>query len=262
VVVENRTGASGVIAMQVALASQGGGTTLVLSPEVLLTLYPHTQKSLPYDPFKDFVQIGPMVSGPHGLATASMTSAQTLAEFLAWCKANPGKASFGTPGEGTPQHFVGAMFARAAGIDLLHVPYKGGVLALQDLQGGQISALISALPLIVSPHRNGSIKVLAVTGRERADTLPNVPTLKEAGFDGFLDEGVIGLIAPARTPAHEVRMLSDVVQKFVRSKEFAQAVSKLGQRAYARTLDEYAKELRQASEYWAVAVRTAGFKPQ
>lgn len=261
VLVENRPGASTMLGMQVALTATTG-TTLVLAPEVLLTLWPYTQKKLPYDPDKDFVQIGPLAGGPHGLVASKLAPARTLAEFVDWCKANPAKATFGSPGDGTPQHLIGFKFARDAGIELLHVPYKGGVLALQDLIGGQLAAIITAIPLVVGPHQNGTVRILAVTGRERSAVLPGVPTFKELGYDGHVDEGVMGLIAPAKTPAQEVRLLRDVLQKFARTPEFAESISKIGMRPYLRDLDQYARELRESSEYWRKAVQAAGFKPQ
>jgi len=261
VLVENRPGASTMLGMQVALAATSG-TTLVLAPEVLLTLWPYTQRKLPYDPDKDFVQIGPLAGGPHGLVTSTLTPARTLAEFVAWSKANPAKSSYGTPGEGTPQHLLGVTFARAAGIELLHVPYKGGALALQDLIGGQIASMITAIPLVVGPHRNGTLRILAVTGLERSAVLPGVPTFKELGYEGFVDEGVMGLIAPAKTPAQEVRLLREILQKFSRTSEFADSVVKVGMRPYLRNLDDYAREMRQASDYWRRAVQAAGFQPQ
>lgn len=260
VVVENRPGASATLGMQAALAATPG-TTLVLAPEVLLTLWPYTQRRLPYDPDRDFVQIGPLAGGPHGLVTSKLAPARTMAEFLAWCKLNPTKSNFGTPGDGTPQHLIGFTFARQAGIELMHVPYKGGALALQDLVGGHLAAMITAIPLVVTPHQNGSVRVLAVTGLERSAVLPGVPTFKELGYEGHVDEGVMGLIAPVRTPAQEVSLLRDVLQKFSRTPEFANSLVKVGMRPYLRNLDDYAKEMRQASEYWRKAVQASGFKP-
>lgn len=261
VLIENRPGASAMLGMQVALVANAG-TTLVLAPEVLLTLWPYTQRKLPYDPEKDFVQIGPLAGGPHGLAVSSLTPAKTLGEFVAWCKANPTKSSYGTPGNGTPQHLIGVTFARDAGIEFLHVPYKGGALALQDLIGGQIASMITAIPLVVGPHRNGALRVLAVTGHERSAVLPGVPTFKELGYPGHVDEGVMGLIAPAKTPPQELSLLRDVLLKFSRTPDFSNALVKVGMRPYLRNLDDYAKEMRQASEYWRKAVQAAGFKPE
>lgn len=262
VIVENRTGGAGVIAMQSALSAQpAGGTTLVLSPAELLTLYPYVRASLPYDPFTDFVPVASLASNPYGIACGPQADTKSVPEFVAWCKANPGKANFGTPGSGTPQHFIGTMFARAAGIELQHIPYRGGAPALQDLLGGQIAALITALPLIVGPHRNGKLSVIATTGRGRSQNLEGVPTLSELGYRGLTQEGVMGLFATKSVPPDDIAQLGALLETYVRTPKFADAVRAFGQTPHALNREAYMQELRAGSEHWKTVVKESGFKP-
>jgi tripartite-type tricarboxylate transporter receptor subunit TctC len=263
VIVENRTGASGQIAMQTARTAPAASTTLVLSPSEMLTLRPHVVKTLPYDPFADFVPVASLCSNPYGFAVGALTSVKSLAEFVAWCKANPRDATYGTPGAGTPHHFLGVMFARAAGIEFTHVPYRGGAIALNEVQSGQIAAIIAALPLLVTQLRpGGALNVLAITGRARSRSLPNVPTFAELGYEGLEAEGVLALVAPASLAAAEARKLTEAVEAIVRTDEFAQAVEKFGQQAYAMPAAEFATRLRRESERWKALVRDTGFKPE
>jgi tripartite-type tricarboxylate transporter receptor subunit TctC len=261
IVVENRTGGAGVIAMQAAVTAQPeAGTTLILSPAELLTLYPHVQATLRYDPFADFVPVASLASNPYGIACGPLAGVKTVPDFIGWCKANSAQANFGTPGAGTPQHFIGTMFARAAGIELQHIPYRGGAPALQDLLSGQIAALVSALPLIVGQHQSGTLAVIGTTGRARTASLPGVPTLVELGYASLVEEGVMGLFGTAKAPADDISQLSELLEAYVRTPEFAQTVRTFGQVPHSRTREAYLQELRAGSERWKAVVRDTGFK--
>jgi tripartite-type tricarboxylate transporter receptor subunit TctC len=145
---------------------------------------------------------------------------------------------------------------------MLHVPYKSNVSALQDVVGGQISTLISALPQIVGPARSGRLRVLAVTGHERSEALPEAPTFREAGYDGFFQLGVLVLLAPRKSTSSEMNVLGEAVLRYVRTSEWANAIRKFGQSPHPKNSAEMQREFADAATRWRAAIEATGFKPE
>jgi tripartite-type tricarboxylate transporter receptor subunit TctC len=200
VVVENRTGASGRLATEQMLAAPADGSTLVFMPGGNATIFPHVYPNLKYDPWKDLAPLGAVCQFSFALGIGPGTPARTLKEFVDWAKANPGKASYGTPGGGTAMHFLGVMFGRAAGFEFTHIPYRGGAAAIVDVLGGTVPALATTLPNLVQPYKQGKIRILAFTGEQRLPSLPDVPTFKELGYPGLVITESFGVSALRACP--------------------------------------------------------------
>jgi tripartite-type tricarboxylate transporter receptor subunit TctC len=186
IIVDNRPGAGGRVALEVVKAGPADGSVMLLSPASMMVLHPHLYKSLGYDPVADFIAVTTVCAFPFVLSVGPLVPREvtTLAEFIAWCKANPKLASYGTAGAGTPQHFAGMMLARAANFEFTHVPYKGGAPALQDLVGGQIAASVGVLGTVLPQTAAGNLRALAITSATRSSFLPDVPRCKRRAIPG------------------------------------------------------------------------------
>jgi tripartite-type tricarboxylate transporter receptor subunit TctC len=262
VIVENKPGANGQIAMQSAKAGSGQGTTLILAPAEALTLQPHIKKALPYEPMTDFVPVGAVSSNVYGLAVGPLSKTTNFKDFIAWAKANPKEAAFGTPGVGTPHHLLGMRLARAAGFDYTHIAYRGGSDVLQDVQGGTVSSLIAALPLLITRHKPGVLTIIATTGTERSKSLPEVPTFAELGYPQMNQDGIMALFASAKVPKDEVAALSKALAEAVRSDGFAGSVDRFGQQPYLHSVPEFQATLKHDFEAWKAVVKDIGFVPE
>ena len=187
IIIDNRPGAGGRIAVETAKAGAPDGSVLLLSPASMIVLYPHLYKPLGYDPVQDLVAVTTVCAFPFVLSVGPLVprDVRTLADFIQWCKANPKLASYGTSGAGSMLHFAGMMLARAANFDFTHVPYKGASPALQDLLGGQVASTVGVLGIALPHIQAGNLRALAMTGATRSSFLPDVPTLTEAGFSGL-----------------------------------------------------------------------------
>ena len=184
VVVENRSGAGGRVALEGLKSSVADGSTMILTPAATMVVYPHIYNALKYDAFADFVPVTKSCDFPYLLAIGPMVPGhvETLADFISWCRANPGQATYGTAGAGTPLHFTGVMLARAAGFEFTHVPYQGAAPAVQNLLGGQIAAAVLPIHDALPHVQSGTVRALATTGPRRSPWLPELPTIKEAGI--------------------------------------------------------------------------------
>src|SRR5262249_51474397 len=213
IIVENRPGAGGRLALDTLKASATDGSVFLLTPASMITIYPHVYKSLGYNPAQDFSPVTPVCAFSYVLAIgpAVPASVRMLTDFVAWCRANPQAATYGSPSAGSVPHFTGVMLARAADIPLLHVPYNGTAPAMQYLLGGQIAANVTVLPAALPQVQSGKIRALATTGAQRSPWLADVPTLKEAGFPALESVEWFGILVPARTPAEIVDRLNHAV---------------------------------------------------
>ncbi len=218
VVVENRVGASGTIGADFVAKSAPDGYTLLVNAS-LQVFNQYIMKNLPFDAIRDFTHVSLIGSVQLLVTAAANFPANNLAELIALAKANPGKYSFATPGIGSASHLAEEMVKRQAGIDMMIVVYKGAAPALTDVMGGQVSAMIDALPASYAHVKSGRLKALAVTGRSRASFLPDVPTASESGLPGFEISSWYGLWAPAKLPADITARLAAEVAKAVKSKE-------------------------------------------
>jgi tripartite-type tricarboxylate transporter receptor subunit TctC len=224
VVVENKLGAGQRIALMEVKRAAADGSTVYLGTTSPLTVFPHVYKKLDYEPTKDFSPIARLAQFDNGVATGPGTNATDIKQLIAWFKANPKAASYGTPGAGTLPHFIGVAVGQAIGVPLTHVPYKGSSPALTDLIGGQLPALMTSLSDLMEMNRAGKIRVLAVTGDRRSPLAPDVPTLKEAGIP-VTGANTVAVYGPAGIPADMVRELNAA---FVKAMATAEVRDKLG----------------------------------
>jgi len=259
-VVENRPGASGMLPMDPLKQAPADGNTLLFTPPDVPVIFPHVMSNLRYDPAKDLIPVARVLSFSFGFGAGAATPARTLAEFLEWCKANPGKASYGTPGIGSSMHFLGEALSAASGVRLEHVPYKGGAQAIVDVVGGQIASLITTSPILVPQHRAGKIRVLAVTSSRRLASLPDVQTVREAGFPGLEEEAWFGVFVRSGTPAETVARLSQAIGQAVASEAFGSAMRKIDFEPDFAGPQAFTQAVSQGSAKWAERARTTGFR--
>jgi tripartite-type tricarboxylate transporter receptor subunit TctC len=261
VVVENRTGAGGQIALSALKSAQPDGLTMLVTPMSMLGIYPHTYKKLPYDPVADFSPVSQVVRLDFGLAVGPMVpaSVRTLPEFVEWCKVNPAQASFGSPAAGSVPHFVAELFGRAAGIDLKHVPYRGTQPAIVDLMGGQIASVSGPVGEFLQHLPTGRVRLLATSGASRSKFAPAVSTYAEQGFKELVFDEWFGLYLPSKTPPDVVQRVSVAVRKVLAAPDLVDALGQMGLEARSSTPNELAALLRKDSDRWAPLIRTIGF---
>jgi tripartite-type tricarboxylate transporter receptor subunit TctC len=260
VIVEDRPGAQGRIGVQAVKAAAPDGKTLLLTPVAPMSVYTHVYKTLAYDPVADFEPIAQVATFDFGLAVGPQVPAKTLAELVAWLKANPTQGSYGTPAAGTLPHFFAVQFGRAASLDLRHVGYRGSAAAVTDLIGGQIPMLVTTTSDLVQQHAAGSIRVLATSGKARSPFLPDLPTFREAGY-AIEGTGWYGVFAPAKTPADMVARLNAGVVAAVQAPATKERLIAMGLVPTGTTAAELAAIQKADSELWAPAVKASGFTP-
>src|ERR1700742_3391511 len=200
IVIDNRPGAGGTVGTRLVAKSDPDGYTILLGYTGTLAIGPSLYKEVGYDPRKDLAPIGMIGSAPSALVVHPSFAAKSVAELIAYAKANPGKVNYGSAGVGSVNHITGEYFARAAGITLVHVPYKGTGPALTDLLGGHIPMALAPIPAVHANVSAGLLRTLATTGTTRNNLMPDVPTIAEAGLPGFEASLYYGLVAPAGTP--------------------------------------------------------------
>lgn len=265
VIVDNKPGAGGRIALEALKNAEPDGSTLVITPSSMVALYPHVYKKLSYDPLKDFTPVAMMASFPFVLTVGSLVPAQvkTVAEFLAWCRANPKLAAYASPGNGSTPHFAGVALARAAQMDLTHVAYKGGAPAMNDVLGGQIAAnmavISNALPLL----QTGKLRALAITGAVRSPALPEVPTLIESGYRDVLVTEWFGVFLPARAPADLSVRLNAAVRDALGTRAVQEVLAKASfDAAPPASPAEFGRMLKAEIDRWGAIVKASGFTPE
>lgn len=265
VIVENKAGAGGRIALDTLKSAAPDGSTLVVTPSSMLTIYPHVYKQLNYSPQKDLSPVASMASFPIVLVVGPMvpTTVKTLADFLAWCKANPGQAAYATPGGGTTPHFAGAALARASGVDLLHVPYKGGAPAMTDVMGGQIASNMAVISNAMPLLQSGKIRAIAVTGAQRATALPQVPTIVESGFPDVVVNEWFAVLLPVKANTAHMARLNLVVQEAMKSSAMKEVLVKAAFDAMApATPTQLAQLMNSDLVRWGQIVKATGYTPQ
>jgi tripartite-type tricarboxylate transporter receptor subunit TctC len=260
VVVEPRVGAAGRLGVTAVKGAEPDGNTLLATPIAPMVVYPSVYPSLHYDPVRDFAPVSQMASFEFGIAVGPHVPVKDLAELVSWLKANPSQANFGTPGAGTLPHFFGMMFARSAGINLQHIAYKGGTLAVTDLMGGQIPIVFLSTNEFAELHKANRIRVLATSNTQRSQFLPEVPTFKENGFD-IEGVGWWGMFAPAKTPPATIAKISATIAETLASEEIREKVRRIGLQPTGTTPDDFARIQRDDIARWAPAVKASGFTP-
>jgi tripartite-type tricarboxylate transporter receptor subunit TctC len=261
VVVENRTGGAGRIGVLAVKNAAADGSTLLLTPIAPMSVYQHVYPSLDYDPIADFAAVSQLGTFDFGLAVGAKVPAKTLNELIAWVKANPAQASFGSPAAGTLPHFLGVMFGRAAGLDLRHIAYKGSAATLTDVVAGHVPMMITTNSDLVQMHKDGRIRVLATSDRQRSRFLPDVVTFREAGFD-LVANGWYGMFAPAKTPTDIVDRYSKVIAAAVQSSDIKSRLEGFGLTPTGTSARVLADIQKRDAALWAPAVKASGFTPQ
>ena len=261
VLVENRAGATGNIAAEALTKAAPDGYTIYMGTTinaVSVSLF----KNLPYDPVRDFAPVSKVVVSPSILVVHPSVPANNVRELVAYAKANPGKLAYASTGAGSSPHLCAELFASLAGIQMLHVPYKGGAPAMTDLLGGQV-ALSFSNPTSITPHMaSGRIRALAVTTAKRYANLPALPTMIEEGYPDFDLSAWYGVMAPAGTPAAIINRLHSEIGKILRMAEVQALLAAQGLEAQASTPAELARELKDDIIKFAKLLNDAGVKPQ
>jgi tripartite-type tricarboxylate transporter receptor subunit TctC len=259
VVVENRPGASGRIAVDALKASAADGRTLLFAPIAVPVIVPLMLKDASYDPAKDLAPVAQVSTFEYALAVAANHPARDLGGFVVWTRANPRQANFGTAGAGSVPHFLGTTFGRAAGIDLTHVAYKGAVAVDADLIGGQIAAGISALSDFLALHRAGKFRILATAGATRSPLLPDVPTFREQGYPSVQAIGWQGVFAPAGTPRPVSERLSGAIVAALQVPAVREKLVGLGIEPTGTTPEQLAAIVAADTARWRAIVKATGF---
>ncbi len=260
VVVENKTGASGQIAVSTVKASAADGATILITPMPMMGIYPHTYKKLAYNPRTDFLPVSMGAVFDLTLAVGPMVHASVtdLRSFFEWCKAHPGQASFGSPAAGSTPHFIGSMAARSAGVEFAHIPYRGPTPAINDMLGGQIAAACSTVGDFL-PFLDGKTRLLATTGVARSRFTPQVPTFVEQGFKDIVVNDWFGVFLPAGTPASHVQRLSAALKKGLADPAFARAMDVKGVDPRWSSPAELAERLDADTRRWGPIVKSLNF---
>lgn len=259
VVVDNRPGAGGNIGTDLGAKSPPDGYTLTVATAAL-PISKHVYRKLPFDPAKDFVPITLMTITPLVLVTRTNLPVKDVAGLVALAKKEPGKITFASSGPGTSHQLSGELFKSLAGIDMLHVPYKGSPPAHVDLMGGSVDIMFDNI-VPVAPHiKNGKLQALAVTTRTRAAALPDVPTMAEAGYPGFEATAWFGLLAPAGTPQPVVDRLNKEVVAILKSPDIRERLLGLGATVVADKPEEFGRFMADEINKWGPVVKRANIE--
>ena len=259
-IVENRGGAGGVIGADMVAKAPPDGYTLVLGSPGSLTINPNLNAKMPYDTLRDFAPVSLATISPFILTVRPSLPVKNLKEFIAFAKSQPGKLNYGTSGNGSVAHLSTEYLKSLAGINLVHVPYKGSSLALTDTLAGQLQELFDNLP-VVQPHiRAGKLRLMGAGTQKRSTLIPDAPTIAEAGVPGFEASTAFGVLAPARTPVDVVNRLSSEIQRLLQSAEIKQRLASQGLEAVGSTPQQYDAHNRAELAKYARIVKAAGIK--
>jgi len=261
-IVENRAGAGGNIGMEAVAKAAPDGYTLGIGAGATMAVNPALYKSLPFDTTKDFAPVQILVRAPHVLAINKDLPASSMAELIAYAKANPGKLSFGSPGSGTTSHLYGELFKKTAGVDMTHVPYKGGNQMRTDLIAGTLQLAFTTLVDAQKLVQSGQLKGIAVIAHGRVPGLPDLPTFAELGIPRFDSENWFGVIAPGDVPRDIVRFLNARIATIQARQDFRKRLAPTGlEPAPALSPEEFGQFIAADAKKWAAIVKELGVKP-
>lgn len=256
VVVENRAGAGGNVGMEVVATAAADGHTLLMSYVGTHAINGSLYKKLPFDPEKDFAPVATLATLPFVAVTKADSPIKTIADLTAAAKA--GQLTYGSAGNGSVNHLLGEMFNTAAGVKLLHVPYRGAAPAMQDLMGGQIHLVFTSLPSVAGAIKQGTLHPVAVTSAKRAAAFAQIPTIAEAGFKDFDVNPWFGLFAPAKVPAAVVRKINADVNELLKSKDVTERFMAQGAEPLATDPHQFAQMLHADIAKWGQVVKASG----
>ena len=262
IIVDNRGGAGGIIGTEAGAKAAPDGYTLLLSGTAALSINPSLHAKLPYDPVKDFAPISLLATAPSILIVHPTLPVKTVKEFVALAKKRPGQLNYASAGVGTPPHLAGELFKSMAGIDITHVPYKGGGPALTDLLAGQVelyfSGISSAIPLI----REGRVKAIAVTSAKRSSVMPDMPTIAESGLPGYEVGNWYAILGPAGLPRDIVSRINTEIVKALKSQDTHKRVLELGADPVGSSPEQLASYMKAEIAKWAKVIKAAGIKAE
>ncbi|MFZ9406178.1 MAG: Bug family tripartite tricarboxylate transporter substrate binding protein [Burkholderiaceae bacterium] len=260
VTVDNRPGAGGNLGAEQVARSPADGYTLLVSPSSLHGITPFLYSKLNYDPNKDLKPIVVLGAFANVLVVNQNVKANSVSELIAEIRANPGKFSYASSGSGSTIHLSGEMFKSLTGLDIPHVPYKGSGPALTDLIGGQVQIMFDNIPSAIVHIRSGKLKALATTGETRSKTLPDLPTMREAGLKDYLSTAWFGITAPAGTPPEIIAKLNAEGQKAVASPDFVKKMNEFGYEVVGGSPEKMASMIQDELRRWGPLVKASGAK--
>jgi tripartite-type tricarboxylate transporter receptor subunit TctC len=263
VVVDNRPGAGGRLALEMLKGATADGSVMGFTPVDQLALFPHIYRQLGYKPLEDFAPVTPVCAVQFLLSVGPRVSAnvKTIGDFIDWCRDNPKAATYGTAGAGTHPHFIGISLARAAAVPFVHVPYKGGVAAMQDVLGGHLAACVSTIGTLLPSIQSGGLRAFATTAPRRSSALPDVPTFKESGFPMLDSVEQFGLVLPAGTSPNVVEHINQAVRKVLRTDAVKRGLTKLSVDPSDSSPSEFAQLITSETRRWGRIVAESGFQP-
>lgn len=263
VIVETKSGAAGRLAVEALKTPAADGLTLMVTPGSVVTMYPHIYKNLSYDVFADLAPVSIVAVTAFALAVgpAVPQTVNSFGDFVAWCKANPAGAQCGNPGAGSFPHFMAMLLAREVKLDLTHIPYRGGSMAMQAAAGGQVSAVlateVSAIPMVQA----GKLRILATTGSDRSVFFPQAPTFRELGYPALAQREWFAAFMPAKTSTATVAAASEGIRAALREPEVQELWRKTGLSAEGSTPADLHRALRSEHDFWGPIIRASGFTP-
>lgn len=260
VLVENRAGAGGAIGMEFAAKAAPDGHTLTIGATGPSVTNPLLNSKIGFDPLRDFAYISLMATGPAVLAVHPSIPAKNVKDLVVLAKARPGQLTYGTPGVGTSPHLAGELFKQVTGTSIVHVPYKGNAEAITDLIGGQISMVFTGVPPVMPLLQAGRIKLMATTGDKRIATIPDLPTIAEAGYPGAAMGIWYGLAAPAATPKDILARLHKEITRIQALPDIRERFVQLGTEPTTSTSEAFTQLVRSELDKWGKVIRTAGIK--
>jgi tripartite-type tricarboxylate transporter receptor subunit TctC len=259
VIVENRTGGDGLIAIKSVMGSAPDGATILITTGPTMYLLPMVEAKPSFDHARDFVPVSLLGRFEFGVVTGPGTDAKDFAQLVAWLKANPAKASYGVPSNGTIPHFAGTRLEAALGIPMTRVPYRGGAAVVKDLVGGHLPFAVITVSDAVPQHQAGTIRILAVSSEKRSPFVPDVPTLRESGID-LVADAWYGMWLPAGSSPGFVRQLSAAVVSVLGKPEVREKLLAIGLIPVGTTPEGLAQELAANTAFWQPIVKATGYK--
>ena len=261
VIPENKPGAGGIVGNETAKAAPPDGSTLLLTPVATMAAFPHSHgASLRYDPFKDFEPVAHLANFQLSLLVNAEIPARNVAEYVALVKKDPKMGDYASAAAGSLPHYFGVLFAKSAGLDMTHIPYKGTAPALQALAGGEIKAAMFVLADALTLVRSGKARVIAVSGSQRSTLAPEVPTFKELGYN-IEGNGWYALFAPARTPRDIIDRYAKAAIEAIRAPDMKQRLEQMGLEPTGLGPAELGAILKADYDKWGPVIRASGFKP-